>query len=493
MSERCELCGAKLRSADEACRECGAPASSDAEASDVTAAVTAVESTVPEQDWSEPGDVASAHVDETDPGLSVDHLTPKRGPWLAVVGLVAVVGIGSAAYLMRGDGAEPEDTSTPASAAPEPPAPAANAPEDESDVSPRTDGCPDLEALAGHWSFSTEVTGSRVVQSSGLNGFYEVDVELDGCTATAALTKTGYTARRFTDARLQRASTTLAPGTGARNGMWVGSFDLESSVGPHGILEFAFTAEGESLSGIYRQRGARWRDAGLSGFLRGNRTGDVPRDPVAPNQPCAVRCNLACGSDARDVAPEAVDRCAQTCAADPSAAARCGDAIPVPDDFTLALHGPKRLVKHCKSIGGCAKRISKGQSDQSITDRLPDGWTEAKYVRGKKEGGVRLALRGAGGWWLSDPVFDVRRGTRLGTLRLYARQLGEGETRRYLLGLARAGTHDEAPEAFVACRLSDAPTCVRVPKNRGELVSALPEGNLAVAPRESGPHGMFSW
>ncbi len=500
MSDRCELCGAKLRSVDEACRECGAPASGDAEASDVTADVTAVESVMQPREWGAPGEISSAHIDDTDPGLPLDPAPRRRGPWLLAVGLVAVAGIGVTAYARMGTEAETEALANPAESEASA-AQAARAPDDAAQPS-AVAGCSDLEALAGRWVFTTEVTGSRVVQSSGLNGFYELDVEidgrdgrdgLDGCAATASLTKTGYTARKYAEGRVQRARAPLTAGSGEPEGTAVGTFDLESAAGTHGIIEFTFTARGDELFGVYRQRGARWRETGLSGFLRGSRSDDVPRDLAVASHPCSTRCALACGTDAREVAPEALRSCVQACTEDDDAPARCGDVAPIPSDFTLALTGPGKLAKLCKRIGGCAKRIGRGRSDQSLDDRLPDGWTEAKYVRGEKEGGVRLALHGVAGWWLSAPLFEVPRGSRLGKLRLHARQLGEGEARRYVLGLARTEEKDDAAEAFVTCRLGETPTCIRVPKAPGELVNALPEGNLSIEPRSSGAHGVFSW
>ncbi len=357
-------------------------------------------------------------------------------------------------------------------------------------------GCPKLENLGGQWTFTTEVTGSRVVQSSGLNGFYTLNVDVENCVASAVLTKTGYTARMFSEARLQRASAQLELGDGSREAFATAAFHLESNVGPHGIIEFSFAADADSLTGVYRQRGARWRDAGLTGFLRGVREGESPRELIAAEQPCAVRCQLACDTGVRDtLAADAVQTCAQACEEDTTSPVQCGDVQPVPEAFELSLEGPSSLAKLCRSIGGCAKKIGRGhdQPPRLDAERLPKGWSDVKMVRAKKEGGVRLALHGSGGWWLSAPLFDARRNSRLGKLRLYARQLAESQERRYVLGLARANTRDDSPEVYVACRLDDTPTCVRVPRARGMHVNALPEGTLAVDPAAEGPSGVFSW
>ena len=166
----------------------------------------------------------------------------------------------------------------------------------------------------------------------------------------------------------------------------------------------------------------------------------------------------------------------------------------MPEAYTLALEGPTSLEKACKRIGGCAKKIDKSTPPSLGADRLPDGWSEVTMVRSRKgkEGGVRLALHGPGGWWLSAPLFDAPRGSRLGKLRLYARQLSEPD-RRYVLGLARMGPTNEADEAYVACRLAETPTCVRVVRSRSALVNALPEGNMSIAEGAAETAGVFHW
>lgn len=492
MSERCELCGAKARPEDETCRECGSPLSSPTpEPSESSTDITAVEPPPRASEWTEPGSVPPPA--ETNPELHYEEPAPRRGvPWIAVLGVAAALGVGALAYNQLSSDPPTELPATDPATTPSPPAsdPAA-APEPAA-----TPGCPELETLGGQWTFTTEVTGSRVVQSSGLNGFYTLNVDVENCVASAVLTKTGYTARMFSEARLQRASAQLEPGEGLREGLATAAFHLESNVGPHGIIEFSFTAQDDTLSGVYRQRGARWRDAGLTGFLRGVRDGDSPRELTAAEQPCAVRCHLACDTGVRDTLPaQSLRTCVEACTEDTTSPAQCGDIQPVPEAFALSLEGPSTFAKLCRGVGGCAKKIGRGhdQPPRLDAERLPNGWSDVKMVRAKKEGGVRLALHGAGGWWLSAPLFEASRGSRLGKLRLYARQLAEGTDRRYVLGLARTTTRDHSPEVYVACRLGDTPKCVRVPRARGAHVNALPEGTLAVDPATGDPSGVFSW
>lgn len=470
------MCGARVRPEDEVCRECGEPLSDSLMESDASRDITAIEA---------PPGLADQPVatgpGETNPDIHFDPEPPKRGPWLAI-GVVAVALLGAGAYaLSSGD----EPTEDPAPAPTEPEIVAATPP-------PPAPACASLQALEGRWTFTTEVTASRVVQSSGLNGFYAVDVTLDGCTATAALTKTGYTGRTYTDVRIQRGSTTLE----LDGAMATGTFSLESSLGVQGTTEFSFRAEGDALSGTYRQRGDRWNDAGLSGYLVGARGDAAPERFVVPEQPCAVRCNLACGTAIREDLDDApLQACVERCDADPAAPARCGDAQSLPHEYSLPLQGPGKLSKLCKQIGGCAKKIGNAHPKPPTlgTDRLPSGWSEVTMIRAKKEGGVRLALHGTAGWWLSDPVFDLPTGTRLGKLRLYGRRLSEGTGRKYVLGLARPGATDSASEAYIACRLDGTPTCIRVNRTRGSLVNALPEGTLAIEDSAADATGIFHW
>lgn len=439
---------------------------------DSPAHVTSVESPVPHNEWTEPHSIP----EDTDPQLQLETPPRRVGLWVAVGAVVCLAGVGAAVLGMRGDADSTATAEPPVAAAPEaPPPPAA----------PKAALCPDLDALAGAWSLTTEVTGSRVVQSFGLNGFYTLDVSVEGCSATATMTKLGYTARMYSEARVQRATAELVPD--ARTGLLTGTFLFESTLGAQGTVEFSFAADDETLSGVYRQRGDKWADGGLSGFLQGNRGSERPRELIAAAQPCSVRCNLSCDSAGRDtLGGAALSSCVDTCESEPAAAAQCGDVAPLPDEHALTLQGPMSRKAMCKSMGGCAKKIGRAPGPRLDSERLPDGWTEVSMLRGKREGGVRLALHGEAGWWLSDPLFETSPHAKLGKLRLYARQLSEGVARQYVLGLAR--TPGGGREAYLACRLNTQPACVRVLKPRGAHVNALPEGNLAVADA-----GVFRW
>lgn len=484
------MCGAKLHPEDDnVCTECDASISNVAPVPSLDVGTTAVESppAPSPSDW---------NAEEfTDPDVELP--TPKRRTGL-IVGLVAVAaaGVGGAIAWSKqsASAATPPDEAPPAVASDEP---------DEDDARPDTvaaappNDCANAQALAGSWSFITEVTGSRVVQSSGLNGFYTVEFTVDGCDISAALTKTGYTARNFSEQRIQHATAKLSAGKGVQAGFWSGEFEMQSGAGAHGITEFSFTTHNDRLAGVYRQRGARWLDTGLSGFLEGSHDGEYDRDPSSSTQPCAVRCHLACdGAQREEVQVSAMQSCVDACEADANASATCGDAKPLPDSMKLAIAGPAPLKKLCKVAGGCAKKLGRGhgKGPSLKADRLAEGWIEIKMVRGKKEGAPRLAFHGPAGWYLSAPLFNASKRAKLGLLRLYARQLGDGQSRRNVLGLARS-KQDQETETFFACRLDDkGPSCVYVSKGRGVYASALPEGVLTLGPREGGaPWGVFSW
>ncbi len=482
------MCGAKLRLEDSACRECGAAQGAAVDPS--PSATLDIPAPRAVDAWTSPDVFPEA--------ATADELPPRRAPWVLGLFIVGGLGAGTAVYLASSsDADDTEAVASPQSPPADPSTPVASGP--DAIAEPSAAGCPELEALGGRWSFITEVTGSRVVQSSGLNGFYELEVVLEGCQASAELRKVGYTARKFTPRRIQRAQAPLAPTTDAAAGFFGGEFALHSEVGAHGIVEMSFTTHDGRLAGVYRQRGARWSDTGLSGFLEGTRDGEYPRDPVLQHQPCIARCAVACDTAQREtVSADSVQACVHACEADDTAAAHCGDAEELPEAYVLEFEGPAPLSTHCRSIGGCAKRMSKAHPKPPSlgSDRLPDPWQEATMVRAKAEGGPRLVLRGQAGWYLSAPLLDLPPSSRPELLRLYARQLGEARERRYVLAVVRGSGAEGATESFVACRLENAgPRCARVSKNRNDYVSALPDHNLTVGALETAgtPAAVYRW
>jgi hypothetical protein len=152
--------------------------------------------------------------------------------------------------------------------------------------------CEDLAALEGSWVFTTATTGARRKERLGVRGFYQLQITVDGCTATASMAKTGRTDRKsFDDRKVPRAEATLAPGEGIEAYGFAGTFELRNDDGQGGDTRFVLARDGKRLVGHWRQLGERWTSSGLYGVLEGRREGDpVAILPERSRQPCAVRC-----------------------------------------------------------------------------------------------------------------------------------------------------------------------------------------------------------
>lgn len=152
--------------------------------------------------------------------------------------------------------------------------------------------CPDLDALAGRWVFTTVTTGARNKKRRGMRGYYELDIVVDSCTAEASLTKVGRTgAEELSEGRKQRGKATLERGEDAQAFGYAGSFDARSESGVGTPKRFVFALDGERLVGSWQQRGAQWKKSGQYGVLEGRRDGD-PRElrPRRRTMPCDLQC-----------------------------------------------------------------------------------------------------------------------------------------------------------------------------------------------------------
>jgi hypothetical protein len=500
MARLCELCGAKLRSEDDTCRECGmavgprrgSQAAADARAAEaaVVPDVPAGHDAVPRPRPIEEARAVTMPVASTtdDPALS------RRGGALGwVVGAVAVVGVAAAAAWWGLSARQPDDGGTDDASPTELAAVAGPS---------SVRACAQLAALAGEWTFHTEVVASRVLSSSGLTGFYElhIDPPADDCRATARIVKTGYTARHYPEAQQRRAEAQLTAGTGLSAHGVIATFELRSQGGDGVDVEFVFAAAGERLSGTYRQRGPRWATTGLSGFLEGARAGDVPNSPLLADQSCAVRCAVVCDVAHRDdLAPTTLDACVSGCDEATLSIPTCPDAIDLPATQTMSLRGPASLDELCKPWGGCRKKVEVGSERAPVlgAKRFDGGITGARFVQPKGAGPAHLAIRTEAGWYVSAAL-GGEDGEDLQMAKLYGRHLGEGQGRRWLMGLL--GTGGARPtETFVACRVDgDAPRCIQIAKDRSSYVSLLPGALVSVGAREGDaagalPPGVYRW
>jgi len=228
-----------------------------------------------------------------------------RGPWPLLIG-VAVLAIGGviAFFVLR---------------SPEP------APQPETDQTPISisarglapPGCADLEALAGSWVFTTATTNARKEARIGMRGFFELQIDVNDCTAEATVTKIGRKGKpTFVEHKQPRATASLSTtedglyafGFGAR-------FELQNEDGQGVPLRITFAREGEQLVGAWRQVGERWDSSGMYGVLVGQREGDPRKIRVRRSeQPCAIQC--AAPEDVAQVeqpSPEAIAQCRSAC------------------------------------------------------------------------------------------------------------------------------------------------------------------------------------
>jgi hypothetical protein len=424
----------------------------------------------------------------------------KRGSsvGLLVVGVLVLGGVGTGGYLMTRDDAEATAGADDDDDAPDDPAEVA--------ASGETKDCPTLKALAGAWKFHTEVAASRVLSSSGLNGFYELQVDLDGCHATVSVTKTGYTGRSYGAEDRPSGTAELVAGTGPWAFGWMSTFQLRTPDEEGADLEFLFVADGERLSGVYRQRGERWTKTGLTGFLQGSRDGEIPSDPSLGEQPCTVRCAVTCDVSHRDerLMPDALAGCMSACEPSGTEIPQCGDAKELPAAHALKMTGPRKVKDVCDGLGGCVKKITVGKDRAPwLAARRFDAQFEgARFIAPKKKDKrPRLAVKTAKGWFVSDPLVGATHKGGLELARLYSRHLAEGEGRRHLFGLVASQIRGERLEAYFQCRVDGGvPHCVQIPKTRSMFVSPLPGGAISVGPAPEGeavegapPPGVYTW
>ncbi len=208
-----------------------------------------------------------------------------RGPLLFIlIVLVLAVGGGAAFFLLR---------------KPEPPAPSSDAEPEEPisieapSVEDDRPSCTDVEALEGAWVFTTATTNARKEARIGMRGFFEMQVDVTDCKATASLVKIGRKGKpTFAEHKRPRATATLEADDYGLYAFGFGAlFDLQNADGQGVPLRITFAREGEQLVGAWRQMGPRWDSSGMYGVLVGEREGDPRKLRVRRSeQPCTVQC-----------------------------------------------------------------------------------------------------------------------------------------------------------------------------------------------------------
>jgi hypothetical protein len=514
----CQLCGAKLYAEDKECRQCGTPLGAEAEplfespAEEARASSTAVQwRDTAATDSHDTGDESyadssvhrlptEADLDAarpyaghartpTEPAIEgdlVDGVTPpsfrapavtldddappRRGLAIGIaIAVVAVAGIGGTAWWLNTRGPDdalatgPTEDAKAETMTPDTPTPTADAP-------PSATECQQLEALAGQWELTTEVVTSTNPAQLGIRGYFSLVVEVEGCAATAELTKLGYTGRWYADDKLQRGKAKLVPGP---HFGFFGSFDLRDGNGRGGKQDVVLTVHEHRLAGTYRM-------PGRTGFLEGARDPGRKILPTLDDQPCIARCAVACDLLRRDTADssarDALDRCNTTCSA--SEEPVCGDARPLPEEHLARMVGPAdTLAAACSKVGaGCRTGVKIGKRPApSVPPGKAWGGAELAVARGA----VHVALRTGKGWFIAGPLLDLG-GAELERVRMVSRDLGSG-TDRHIVGELKTAERF----ATFTCRLEDdAPRCAMLPASAA-IVSPLPSRALAVAGKSS--------
>lgn len=379
--------------------------------------------------------------------------------------------------------------------------------------------CAMLERLTGRWKFTTEVLGAPELAQLGMHGYYELEIAADGCSAEATLVKKGYSGKRYKDKGVQRATVPLEFGDDAMGRGFGATFALRDERNRGSDQEFRFSVHEDRLVGTYRHRSDEETSSLLSGFLEGVRPDSDQRpDPTLKTQPCAARCATACAAPMRAdaaVPADAVDTCRSACRADDEEPVACGDASELPQEFRVPIFGPDKKVETiCQELGLTCEidpRIDQARTRDLKEKRLHGGWRQAHFLWAREgeaddggPAGVRLALLADKRWFLTGPLLPPSEQAELELARIYARRLGEGGGRRYIVGEVSQRVGEGTTGSFFACRLDDgAPHCVVVPMPSevadGETVrvTPLPGHTLLVeAPAEVsgsvGP-GVYSW
>ena len=532
MIDRCELCGARLRDEDKECRECGAPRFDAPKSALPEVGPVHSDPELPavafDEPFSDPGLAAPPDAPLLPPpefaggmqpaplefaderqapatshafgpptsSISLEGAVPRRFPIGVVLGaLVLLVGGSVAAGVMMGgnDDQAAAESADAAGSAGEGQA-AARAGEDGDDGN-AIDRCEGIDALQGSWVFATQVTGARVKSKLDIRGYYAIDIEVDGCTAQASLSKTGYTGSTFPERHVQKATATLQPGTGPFAGTFEATFELRDTVNRGVDLQLGFAVRDGKLMALSRERGSRWDKTGLYGVGLGVREGDVTElVPTVAELPCESRCTMTCDGLRREqLADEAMSACVASCEGGEALPA-CGDRKPPDAELALELQGPRDTLDELCAPLACelSPRLEKRRPRAVKPDDGVVGVDEAHLVRKGDPGGLHVALRTEAGWFLSAEILALdgkERDKAISRARVGATTLGSGQSADTVVGTF---VDEERGAHVFACRLeSGRPVCV-LARGLADLDRAAPLPGQTFAVYRDG-EALFAW
>lgn len=525
MLERCELCGARLRPEDESCRDCGSPRNRSGArppSSETSAPLSFEDIATPDQTTEAPSPVVheptpipiapppaglevtpapvvvpaersptapELQFNEPEPSISFDKVPKSRaGLWVVLI-LLLLGGGGAAAWMMNDQGDDPPDDVV--ATADTDVEVVAGSGEPEDDPPPSTEGCEDLQLLAGKWSFTTRTTGSAGISKLDILGYFDMEITVDGCEASAVMGRTGFTGSKFAKRYVQQDDAKLARPEGALSFSYGGLFALRDSRNKGVDQEFFFSTMGDKLVGVWRKRGTQWTKAGLYGILLGEREAESESiNPTVAQMSCPARCAVSCDLMPVEAPPasEAFESCLSACDPATEEVPACGNREPPDTELRLGVAGPSPNVRKtlCKKLIDCELDPKLGKRGAARIDDPVGPWQEAHLVhsRGKgegKKGSIRLAMRTDAGWFLTDGLIELHRkdGTKdVGVTRLATADFGMGEDATLLLGVVEV----RSSQVVFGCRLeSGTPACFVV---RGLTssrdVAVLPGGTLGL-------------
>lgn len=424
------------------------------------------------------------------PSVSFEDAGSRRtGLWL-VVGLL-VVGGGVAAFALGGS--DTTDPETPVADSDAPAAPvAAAAP------AVGSEDCGELSAIAGSWRLTTAVTGAQAVHKLDIHGYYTLDVKIDACVAEGTIVKTGFTGSNFAERHQQRGTATLEPSEAPFAFPFSNRFRLRDSKRRGVDQEFFFEVAGDTLVGLWRQRGSQWDKNGLYGIMLGSRAEVTdPQPPTIEAMSCQGRCAIACDLPRRDSAVDAtaMSQCNESCAANPDEPAACGDRLPPNAEYRLALEGPSPTLSGACRGFKCERDPKLGRRGAPKVSAGTGPWKAAHYVHatGKgqsRRGNLRVAVHSDAGWFLSPPL-GGEQSPRLADVtraRVAITRMGEAQPSIVTGHYAAEGRH-----TVFACRLENStPVCV-IARGlaRASDMTVIPGGTLAV--RSSDTETLYAW
>lgn len=164
------------------------------------------------------------------------------------------------------------------------------------------DPCKAAKSVAGVWRFTTLVTEAKSPGGVGVNGYYELTLSEADCKLQVALTKTGYSNKKFAADARQTGSAVVqvdsvppqtdgVPDEGVRPELLI-KFPITLKNQTSEVqVDFELLVKGKDLFGRWEYTGASWESAGMAGSLIGARGAGKALVFKRHKQ---IKCDVAC-------------------------------------------------------------------------------------------------------------------------------------------------------------------------------------------------------